>query len=126
MIRALAFALAVALPGAAAAADKPIKFFGERHWAAVRDFYNEQMRAGQCPIGFAKKEGGCVAPDHSRKWAVGKTLPSGVVRFDVPPALAAKLGKPPAGHRYVRVVADILLVSRSQFVADAIFDLGRR
>jgi hypothetical protein len=58
---------------------------------------------------------------------VGKPLPPGVVRFEVPPALVARLGKPPAGHRYVRVGADILLVSnRTKLVTDAVLDLGRR
>ena len=100
---------------------------GERHWTAVREYYNEQLRAGICPIGFAKKENGCAAPAQGRKWAVGKPLPPDAVRFEVPPALAARLGKPPAGHRYVRVGADILLVSnRTKLVADGVLDLGRR
>ncbi len=124
----LALFLSLFGTGALAAKDKPPKaFFGEKHWTAVRDFYNEQMRAGVCPIGFAKKDDGCQPPQHARAWEKGKPLPANAIRFYLPPALVAKLGKAPAGHRYVRVVADILLVSnRTKLVVDAIEDLGRR
>ena len=127
MIRSLVVATVVALASGTALAGDPARFFGERHWSAVREFYNEQMRAGNCPIGFAKKEDGCEPPARARKWAVGKPIPPGAIRFDLPRALAEKLGKPPAGHRYVRVGADTLLVSnRTKLVVDGILDLGRR
>jgi Ni/Co efflux regulator RcnB len=126
MVRLLV-ATAVALASAAAVAGDLTHFFTERHWSAVREFYNEQMRAGTCPIGFARKEGGCEPPRLARKWAVGKPIPPGTIRFDLPHALVEKLGKPPAGHRYLRVGPDLLLVSnRSKLVIDAIQDLGRR
>ena len=142
IVRALAGAIAVAIAlaggaaiaakpppaeGKAAAEDKQSRFFSERHWTATREFYNEQIRAGVCPLGFAPQDGGCKPPDQARKWALGKPLPPGAIRFDLPQALAAKLGKPPAGYRYVRVMADILLVSnKTKLVVDAILDLGRR
>lgn len=127
MLRSLVVAAAFSLVGGAAAAADPAEFFSEKHWSAVRDFYNEQMRAGHCPIGFAKKPDGCEAPAHARKWEVDEPLPSKAIRFDLPPALVAKLGKPPAGHRYVRVGPDILLVSnRTKLVTDAVLDFGRR
>jgi hypothetical protein len=127
MIRSLVVATALALASAAVAAAGPAEFFSEKHWSAVRDFYNEQMRAGHCPIGFAKKPDGCEAPSHPRKWEVDEPLPSNAIRFDLPAALVARLGKPPASHRYVRVGADILLVSnRTKLVVDGILDLGRR
>ena len=126
MIRFLV-ATVVALASSAAVAGDPARFFGERHWSAVREFYNEQMRAGACPIGFAKKDDGCQPPHQARKWAAGKPIPPGAIRFDLPHALVEKLGKPPAGHRYVRVGADILLVSnRTKLVVGAIEDLGRK
>lgn len=126
-MRALLIVLIGLLASGVAFAAKRAEVLGERHWTAVREYYNDQLRAGICPIGFAKKDDGCVPPPHARKWAVGKPLPPGVVRFDVPPALVARLGKPPAGHRYVRVGADILLVSnRTKLVTDAVLDLGRR
>jgi hypothetical protein len=129
MAPTLILTLFLALSGgsALAAKEKPKPFFGERHWKVVRDFYNEQMREGTCPIGFAKKEDGCEPPRHARTWEMGKPLPANAIRFDLPPALVTKLGKPPSGHRYVRVVADVLLVSnRTKLVEDAIQDLGRR
>jgi Ni/Co efflux regulator RcnB len=126
MIRVLVAAV-LALAGAAAVAGDPAHFFAERHWTAVREFYNAQMRAGICPIGFAKKDDGCEPPRAPRKWAVGKSIPPGAIRFNLPNALAEKLGKPPTGHRYVRVGPDILLVSnRTKLVVGAIEDLGRR
>ena len=139
MIRLLTIAIAGMLacgpaiadkPAAAAAATAKVKqagYFGDRHWTLVRDYYNEQIRAGNCPLGFVKREDGCAPPDQARKWAIGKPLPQNAVRFDVPHALSAKLGKPPAGHRYVRVGADVLLVSnRTGLVVDGILDLGRK
>jgi len=140
MISALAIAVAGILASGAAIADKPAsprgkseaklqqaKYFNDRHWMTVRDFYNEQMRAGKCPLGFVRKDDGCETPDQTRKWEIGKPLPPSAVRFDVPPGLAAKLGKPPTGHRYLRVGADILLVSnRTRLVVDGVLDLGRK
>lgn len=140
MFRALAIAIAGALVSGAAIADKPssprsnaaaklkqAEYFGDRHWTIVRHYYNEQIRAGKCPLGFVRKDDGCTPPDQTRKWAVGKPLPRDAVRFDVPHVLAAKLGKPPAGHRYVRLAADILLVSnRTGMVVDGVLDLGRK
>jgi len=133
-------ALAIAVAGLLACSDAPAEkrsapaakvkqasYFGERHWTAVREYYNEQIRAGVCPLGFVKREDGCVPPDQTRKWALGKPLPRDAVRFDVPAALVAKLGKPPAGHRFVRVAADVLLVSnKTGMVVDGVLDLGRK
>lgn len=128
MILARAFALILLLTGgpAAAAAEK-VPSFADRQWAAARDFYNDEMVSGRCPIGFAKTEGGCSASAHGRKWAAGQPLPQSAIRFDLPHALVARLGKPPAGYRYLRVGGDILLVSnKTKLVADGITDLGRR
>lgn len=124
--RAFALILVLACGPALAAAGK-VPSFADRQWAAARDFYNDEMVAGRCPIGFAKTEGGCSAPSHERKWAVGRPLPQSAIRFDLPHALVARLGKPPAGYRYLRVGGDVLLVSNStKLVADGITDLGRR
>lgn len=130
-MRAFLLAFLIALASAPTQAKVPAQdgnahFFGERHRAAVRTFYNDQMRAGICPIGFAKKEGGCQPPRKPRSWEVGKPLPSNAIRFDLPAPLVAKLGKPPTGHRYVRVADDVLLVSnRTKLVVDGILNLGR-
>jgi hypothetical protein len=53
-------------------------------------------------------------------------LPRDVTFYELPPALVIQIGPPPAGDRYVRVAADILLISiGTGMVIDAIRDLGR-
>ena len=101
--------------------------FGDRHAAIVRAYYGEEMHAGHCPPGLAKKRNGCMPPGQARKWMVGRPLPADVVYYDLPPALVVQLGRPPAGYRYVRVAADILMIAvGSSMVVDAIQDLGSR
>ena len=102
MIRALAIAFVLALPGAAAVAGKQAGFFGERHWTAVREFYNEQMRAGICPIGFAKKDDGCEPPAQARKWALGKPLPIQAIMSPLRP-ITALANAAPSTTRHFRI-----------------------
>jgi Ni/Co efflux regulator RcnB len=100
--------------------------FGDQQRAIVQDYYAGQFRKGRCPPGLAKKQNGCMPPGQAKKWAMGKPLPSDVTFYDLPPRLARELGTPPAGHRYVRVAADILLIAvGTSMVVDAIEDLGR-
>ena len=67
-----------------------------------------------------------MPPGQAKKWHRGKPLPASVVYYEVPPALVVRIGAPPAGHRYVRVAADILLIAvGTGMVVDAIQDLGR-
>ena len=57
---------------------------------------------------------------------MGRPLPRELVYHDLPPRVIALIGAPPAGHRYIRAAADILLISIStSMVVDAIEDLGR-
>lgn len=99
--------------------------FGERHRVVVRDYYAEQFRAGRCPPGLAKKRNACMPPGQAKKWAVGRPLPREVVYYELPPAVIVQLGPPPAGHRYVRVATDILLIAvGTGMVVDALQDLG--
>ncbi len=100
--------------------------FGEQQRVVIRDYYAAQFGKGRCPPGLAKKQNGCMPPGQAKKWAMGKPLPSDVIFYDLPPRLAVQLGTPPAGHRYVRVAADILLIAAgTAMVVDAIEDLGR-
>ena len=100
--------------------------FGDSQRMAVRNYYGEQRRAGKCPPGLAKKNNGCMPPGQARKWGVGKPLPADVVSYPLPQSVVVQLGAPPAGHRYVRVAADILLIAiGTAIVVDAIQDLGR-
>lgn len=100
-------------------------FFDDRRRAVVRDYYGDQFRSGNCPPGLAKKNNGCMPPGQARKWAKGRPLPRDVVFYEVPQSLVVRLGVPPAGHKYVRVAADILLIAiGTSMVVDAIQDLG--
>lgn len=102
-------------------------YFDDRRREAVHDYYREQFRAGNCPPGLAKKRNGCMPPGQARKWAIGKPLPQGVEYHEVAPEVVVKIGQPPAGHRYVQVAADILLMAvGTGMIVDAIEDLGKK
>jgi Ni/Co efflux regulator RcnB len=101
-------------------------YFADTHRTVVRDYYGTQLRAGKCPPGLAKKGNGCQPPGQAKKWALGRPLPRDVIYYNVPPAIAVELGVPPAGYRFVRVAADILLIAiGTGMVIDAIEDLAR-
>lgn len=101
-------------------------YFGDQQRAIVRDYYDKQFRAGRCPPGLAKKNNGCMPPGQAKKWAVGQPLPSDVVYYPLPQSLLIELGAPPAGHNYVRVGSDILLMAlATNLIVDAIPGLGR-
>ena len=56
---------------------------------------------------------------------IGRPLPRDVILYDVPPPLLVRLPPPRAGHRYVRVAGDILMIAiGTALVVDAITDLG--
>jgi hypothetical protein len=103
----------------------------ERHFGAdqrtvITTYYTNEYRKGRCPPGLAKKHNGCMPPGQARQWSVGRTLPSNVVYYDLPPAISVQIGVPPAGHRYVRVASDILLIAiGTSMVVDGIENLGR-
>lgn len=101
-------------------------YFDDDRRVVVREYYGKQHGAGRCPPGLAKKNNGCMPPGQARKWQLGQQLPRDVVVYDVPRSLVLKIGQPPAGHKYVRVAADILLIAvGTSMVVDAIEDLGR-
>lgn len=93
----------------------------------VSDYYGPLERAGNCPPGLAKKNNGCRPPGQAKQWHKGQPLPAGITWYPVPGELVVRLPVPPANHEYVRVGADILLVTvGTMLVVDAIADLGRR
>jgi len=101
-------------------------YFGDQQRVVVREYYGKQYSAGRCPPGLAKKNNGCMPPGQAKKWAIGQPLPRDVVFYPVPNAVVVQLGAPPAGHKYVRVASDILLIAiGSSMIVDAIQDLGR-
>lgn len=106
--------------------DRGARYFGERQHVLVREYYVTEHRAGHCPPGLAKKHNGCMPPGQAKKWHKGQPLPREVVYYDLPPRLVVQLGIPPAGHKFVRVASDILLIAiGTGMVVDAIGDLGR-
>lgn len=54
----------------------------------------------------------------------GQPLADAVILYPVPQAVIIKIGPPPTGYRYVRVVNDLLLIAiGTHMVVDAIEDL---
>lgn len=101
-------------------------YFGAPQRQALYDYYAPQFRAGKCPPGLAKKGNGCLPPGQAKKWRVGQSLPRDVVYYPVPNDISVRIGLPPAGHKYVRVAADILLIAvGTGMVIDAVEDLMR-
>ena len=78
---------------------------------------------GHCPPGLAKK--GCIPPGQATKWRRGYPLAQGVIFHDLSPGIARRMGRPPAGYRYIRVAQDILMiVTGTGIVVDAVYDLS--
>jgi Ni/Co efflux regulator RcnB len=103
-------------------------YFSDRDRVVVRDYYGDRYGGGGkgCPPGLAKKNNGCMPPGQAKKYAVGQPLPAGVVIYPVPQPVIAQLPPAPAGHKYVRVAADILLIAvGTSMVVDAMTDLLR-
>lgn len=101
-------------------------YFGERQRAAVYDYYGQPPRKPSCPPGLAKKGNGCQPPGQAKKWQLGKPLPRDVSYRPVEADVRVRLGTPPAGHEFVRVASDILLIAvGTSMVIDAIEDLQR-
>lgn len=101
-------------------------YFAEPQRRIAYDYYEPRFKAGKCPPGLAKKHNGCMPPGQAKKWRLGYPLPHDVVYYPVPSGVSVQIGLPPAGYKYVRVAADILLIAvGTGMVIDAIEDLGR-
>ena len=101
-------------------------YFTDPQRIVIREYYGKQYKAGRCPPGLAKKNNGCMPPGKAKKWAIGQPLPGDVVYYAVPRPVIVQLGTPPAGHKYVRVASDILLIAiGTSMIVDAVADLGR-
>lgn len=100
--------------------------FNDHDRMIVRDYFGGLAARGHCPPGLAKKQNGCMPPGQAKKWAMGRPLPHDVIFYDLPRDLMIRLSPPPAGYRYVRVAADILMIAvGTGMVAAAIEDLAR-
>lgn len=90
----------------------------------IQNYYRQTYSSSRCPPGLSKKGNGCMPPGLAKKWTRGRPLPRDVVYYDLPPAVVVEIGAPPAGHRYVRVASDILMIAiGTGMVVDAIEDL---
>jgi Ni/Co efflux regulator RcnB len=100
-------------------------YFDNQQRVVVNEYYGKEYRAGHCPPGLKKKHNGCMPPGQAKKWTVGRPLPRDVIYYPVPQSVVVQLGVPPAGHKYVRVASDILLLAvGSSMIVDAIQDLN--
>ena len=100
-------------------------YFTDHQRIIINNYYREEYHSGHCPPGLAKKNNGCMPPGHAKKWRRGYPLHRDVIYYDLPPAVVIQLGTPPAGHRYVRVASDILLMAvGTGLIVDAIEDLN--
>ncbi len=75
----------------------------------IQVYFGQQVAQGNCPPGLAKKGNGCQPPGQVRRWEVGRALPAGL-GYPLPPDLLRRLA-PPAGHTYMRVGTDILMIA---------------
>ena len=120
-----------AKPAAPATQDSPLPTLSmvvpERDRNAVYAYYREEVAAGRCPAGLVKKNNACGAPAPAKQaWKLDQPLPDGVAGEALPAALIAKLSPSPAGHQYLRVDNDILIVSLgARNVAALVADLSR-
>lgn len=103
------------------------KYFDDHDRQFANGYFVNEYRSGRCPPGLAKKGNGCLPPGQAKKWLIGQPVPRDVVYYDLPPVLAAGIGLPPPGYRFIRVASDILLIAvGTEIVMDAIYDLGMR
>ena len=94
---------------------------------AVRGYFVEKHGHGNCPPGLAKKNNGCLPPGQAKKrYAVGRSLPRGIVVTDLPAELSVKIGRAPEGYRYGILDGDLVkLAVGTMLVVDAIEGLVR-
>lgn len=115
-------------PGPAGAEAKPPelqKYFNTKLRDGVRQYFTQSRGKDVCPPGTILREMRCEAILAARKWKVGEPVSSDLTLKDVPPALLERLGAAPAGHRFVMVGVDVLLLAEDMRVIDAVLDLGQ-
>ena len=103
------------MPGHRQAAARPVPsmaeggFFNLQHQETARAFYSEPDHQGYCAV---NPKGDCSPLGLKKVWQRGLPLSLSVTRYRLPRPLEIRLGLPPAGHHYVRVGADILLLTQ--------------
>jgi Ni/Co efflux regulator RcnB len=116
-------------PAAATPPTKPPevgRHFDDKLRTAVRDHFTANRGSGPCPPGLIQKNSRCESPQSERAWKPGQPLPAQLTPRDLAAPLLAALGPAPAGHSYVQVDGDLLLINTaSRVVIDAVLDLGQ-
>ena len=108
------------------AASRNAAHFDDHHRTIVMEYFAGEMRKGNCPPGLAKKNNGCSPPGQAKQWQLGQALPRGINYYDLPSALLAQLGAPPAGYYYAGVDDDVLLLELgTQLVVDVVNALSQ-
>ena len=100
----------------------------QRDRDAAFAYYRDEIAAGRCPAPLVRQDKVCGAPPPpaSRAWKLDLPLPDDVKGDAPPPGLIAKLSPSYAGHQYLRVGTDILIVSLgTRTVAALVVDLSR-
>ena len=83
----------------------------QRDRDAAYAYYRAEVAAGRCPAPLVRKDKACVAPAPAKQvWKLDQPLPGSVKTEAPPPGLIAKLSPSPAGHQYMRVDTDILVI----------------
>ena len=101
--------------------------FSDTQREAARLYFVKEHGRGNCPPGLAKKQNGCLPPGQAKKrYAVGHSLPRGIVLADLPVELSARIGRAPSGYRYGMLDGDLVkLAVGTMLVADAVEGLVR-
>ena len=101
--------------------------FSDTQREDARLYFVKEHGRGNCPPGLAKKRNGCLPPGQAKKrYAVGRSLPQGIVVQNLPVELSVRIGSDPPGYRYGIVDGDLVkLAVGTMLVVDAIEGLVR-
>jgi hypothetical protein len=100
----------------------------QRDRDAAFAYYRDEIAAGRCPAPLVRRDKACAAPAALpvKSWRLDQPLPDGLKADAPPPGLIAKLSPSPAGHQYMRVDTDILIIGiGTRTVAALVVDLSR-
>ena len=100
----------------------------QRDRDAAFAYYRDEVAAGRCPAPLVRRDKVCGAPAAlpARAWKLDQPLPDGLKADAPPPGLIAKLSPSPAGHQYMRVDTDIIIIGvGTRNVAALVVDLSR-
>ena len=100
----------------------------QRDRDAAYAYYRGEIAAGRCPAPLVRRDKAWGAPPTptARAWKLDQPLPDSVKAQAPPAGLIAKLSPSPAGHQYMRVDTDILVVGiGTRNVAALVVDLSR-